>query len=433
MKRTIKKIALVNPSKPQRSLSPAINAMFDKCSKFIRPWFIPPLNLLTIASYFPQDVEIDFRNEDLKAADLSKEYDLVALTAMTLQAPRAYEIARVFRDRNIPVAMGGIHPSVVPEEAAEHADSVFLGEAEQTWPEFLNDFRSGFPRNQYEMRPNEHFELKNALVPRYDLLKNDQINRGQGYFNMIPVQATRGCPHECCFCIVSKMHGKKVRKKSVSQILIEVRAILNLFGNARPLVFVDDNLFIDKEFAKKLLSELAPLKIRFFAQSDISIAQDEELLQLAYLSGLQAVLIGFESLDEASLLNLDPANWKYDHLKHYQDAINIIQNNGIVVYGTFIIGFENDTKETFHFLRNFLIENHCNAQFSFLTPFPGTRLFQKAVETGKMSSVTDWGKYSFDDLVLFPKQMGSKEWRMPLFGFIVRYSTKRPLLIELVI
>jgi radical SAM superfamily enzyme YgiQ (UPF0313 family) len=407
VKRSIKKVALINPAKPRRSSSAAINAMFEKCKKFIRPWFIPPLNLLTIASYFPPDTEIDFKNEDLSTIDLSKEYDFVALTSMTLQAPRAYEIARTFRHRKIPIAIGGIHPTVVPEEASRYADYVFLGEAEKTLPKFLDEFKAGSPKSLYQMPQDEHFDLRNALIPRYDLLKNDQINKGQDYFNMIPVQATRGCPHDCSFCIVSKMHGKRIRKKEVSQILKEIRTIQRLFGN-RLIVFVDDNLFIDKQFAKSLLVELIPLKIRFCAQSDIGIAEDEELLQLAYRAGLQVVLIGFESLEKESLFKLDPVNWKYNHMKYYEGAVNTIQDHGIIVYGTFIIGFEHDTKDTFPILRNFLIKNHCNAQFSFLTPFPGTKLFQWALEDGRISSAIDWGKFSFDDIMLYSDNIGKK-------------------------
>lgn len=402
----MKTIALINPSKPQRSANVAFNEMFEQSREFIRPWHIAPLNLLTIASYLPNAVDIEFINEDFTPVDFDKPYDLVAITAMTLQAPRAYVIASEFKKRKVPVAMGGIHPSVMPDEALKYADYVFVGEAELTFPEFLKDFEEGRCKRIYSSE-NRLFDMENSLLPRYDLLAQQHLSKGKDFFNMIPVQASRGCPHDCSFCIVSKMQGRKNRKKTIPQIVEEVKTIQKLFGS-KLIGFIDDNLFIDKKFAKSLLRELIPLKIKFCAQSDVGMADDEELLKLAYAAGLQLVLIGFESLDSNSLMSIDPGKWKHGRLQKYEDAVYKIQNNGIVVYGTFIIGFETDDKNIFQLMRDFVAKTFCNAQFSALTPYPGTRLYEEMHRDNGAEATYDWSKFSNDDIVKYSTKIGKK-------------------------
>jgi radical SAM superfamily enzyme YgiQ (UPF0313 family) len=227
--------------------------MFRRNSDRLKPWLAPPLNLLTIAALTPPEIEVRVIDEHYENIDFDQEYDIVGLTAMTQQAFRAYEIAAVYRKKNIPVVMGGIHASVLPAETLENVDTVFVGEAEDLWKSFLDDFANGKEKHIYQCEV--HYDLGNAPVPRYDLINFDAFRDSDHYFNYIPVQATRGCPHDCSFCVVSKFYGKKIRKKSVAHIVREIE-YLKRFNNDSLILFADDNLFVDKRFAKERYKSL---------------------------------------------------------------------------------------------------------------------------------------------------------------------------------
>lgn len=396
IKRAIKKLALISPKTPLKRENPEIYNMFQRNRDRLKPWLAPPLNLLTIAALTPSDIEIKVIDEHYESIDFDEAFDLVGITAMTQQAFRAYEIAGEFRNRNIPVVMGGIHASVMPGEALEHVDTVFIGEAEETWPVFLDEFKSGQEKRTY--RPMHHYNLSLSPVPKYDLLNFNAFRDADSYFNYIPIQATRGCPHDCSFCVVTKLYGGAIRKKSIAHVVEEIE-YLRKFNNDSLILFADDNLFVDKKYAKELLKALIPLKIKYFAQTDISIAEDDELLQLAYQSGCHIAFIGFESLRPDSLGEINRNKWKMKQVEKYTNSIKKIQENGIVAFGAFVIGFSNDDLSVFDEISEFTIANHMPGQFTLATPIPGSRLYESLDAEGKLFNKVFWNQCNFYNLV----------------------------------
>ncbi len=395
MEKKIKKIALINPKKPLKEQNFRIYKMFSENSDHLKPWYAPPLNLLIIAAVTPPDIEITLIDEHFENIDYNQQYDLVALTAMTQQANRAYSIADKFRQKNIPVVMGGVHASVLPNEALQHVDSVFVGEGEELWPAFLNDFENGTPQKIY--KNDKVLDIKSLPIPRYELFDYENFKKVDSYFKFIPIQATRGCPHDCSFCMVSRFYGKKIRKKSVDQIINEIKHLQSINFDST-IMFADDNLFADRVFAKELLRALLPLKIKYAVQTDIRVAEDEELMDLAYRSGCVMTLIGFESLNDESLNGVNPNNWKMKQIHNYKNAIAKIQSRGIVVFGAFIIGFQGDTLATLDKTKQFILENKLPGQFTLLTPLPGSKIYEDIKAEGKLLEEEYWDRCSFFEL-----------------------------------
>jgi radical SAM superfamily enzyme YgiQ (UPF0313 family) len=214
---------------------------------------------------------------------------------------------------------------------------------------------------------------------------------------LIPVQATRGCPHDCNFCIVPDYYGKCIRKKEINQVVRDIERIKELNYNSM-LLFVDDNLFVDRKYIKALLREIRHLRISYIAQTDIRVAQDEELLELAYQSGCNLMLIGFESVDSDNLRDLNSNNWKLKQLETYTESIRRIQEHGIIVFGSFIVGFDHDTTDSFTKICDFVTANHISAHFTILTALPGSRLYTQFLNEHRFSRETFWDNLSFYSL-----------------------------------
>jgi radical SAM superfamily enzyme YgiQ (UPF0313 family) len=314
---------------------------------------------------------------------------------MSQQVWRAYAIADEFRKRQITVALGGIHASVLPEEALQHADTVFIGEAENTWPQYLEDLNTGKAESIY--RNESLFDLSQSKTPRYELINYNLLRSREDTIRLIPVQATRGCPHDCSFCIVPEFYGRCIRKKEPDQVVQDIEKIKALNYNSM-LLFVDDNLFVDKKYIKPLLSKITPLKVNYIAQTDIRVAQDDELLQLAYNSGCNLMLIGFESIDSTNLRDVNQNSWKLKQLDNYRDSIRKIQEHGIIVFGSFIVGFDHDNSSTFHQIRDFVKENKISAHFTVLTALPGSRLYKQFRSENRFSQEVYWDNMSFYSL-----------------------------------
>jgi radical SAM superfamily enzyme YgiQ (UPF0313 family) len=389
--RNIKKIALINPSTYATS-EEHIYEMYKRNISNYKPYLSPPLNLLTIASHTPQDIQIRFIDENIETIDFTEEFDMVGITAMSQQAYRAYEIAREYKNKNIPVAMGGIHATVLPDEALEYADSIFIGEAESTWETYLNDLKSGSEKRIYKCINLSN--LNNSLIPRYDLIKYELFKSKDAFIRLIPVQATRGCPHDCNFCIVPEYYGRRIRKKGTSQVIKEIEYLKRLNYDSL-LLFVDDNLFVDRSYIKALMRELIPLKVNYIAQTDIKVAADPEILELAYRSGCILMLIGFESIDSQNLSEINRNQWKMKQLNSYSESIRRIQENGIIVFGSFIIGFENDNVSTFQKIRDFVLEHNISAHFTMLTALPGSRLYEQFRNEDRFFKDVFWDDFSF--------------------------------------
>jgi radical SAM superfamily enzyme YgiQ (UPF0313 family) len=406
MYKEVRKIALINPKRPLQKDNFRIYDLFERNKDRLKHWFAPPLSLLTIASLTPPDIEVVIIDEHFEEIDFEEEYDLVGITAMTQQASRAYEIADEYQRRNVSVVMGGIHASVLPYEALNHVNTVFIGESEDLWEVFLTDLKLGKERHIY--KSNTLFDLKRSSLPRYELINFELFNNLSAYFKFLPVQASRGCPHDCSFCVTSKFYGKKIRKKEIDQIVKEIESLKALSNNAL-ILFVDDNLFVDRIFAKSLLREIIPLKIKYIAQSDVKVADDPELLRLAYLSGCMMIFIGFESINLQALSEINVNSWKMKQLQNYPTAIRRIQENGIVVFGAFIAGFKDDDLSTFNSIKNFVIQNNIPGQFTLLTPLPGSQIYEQYKAEGRLINESFWDKCSFFDMTFKHDNFNNEE------------------------
>src|SRR5208282_3129813 len=264
---------------------------------------LPSLGLLTLAGLTPEKFDVEYHEiDDLKKLpELPTHFDLVAISTFTAQLNEAYAVADFYRARKIPVVMGGITVSSLPEEAKQHCTSVVIGEGEPRWPEVLADFDCGALKPIY--KPSREFDLANAPMPRFDLLDPDKYNR-------LTVQTSRGCPHRCEFCASSILLTPRYKVKPVEKVIAEIREIKKIWP--RPFIeFADDNSFVHREHYKKLLRELAKEKLRWFTEADVRVADDDELLGLMRDPGCQQVLIGLESPCRTSLYGVElKSNWK---------------------------------------------------------------------------------------------------------------------------
>ena len=355
--------------------------------------------LLVIGALTPNEVELELIDENIEGIDFSGDYNLVAITAVTQQATRAYEIAKGFREKDIKVVLGGIHATILPDEAKLYADSVVVGEAENLWPKLVDDFKNNRLSSFYTSQ--QEVDLKESPVPKYELLVEKPCK-------IVWVQATRGCPHDCSFCCASRVYGSKYRHKAINQVIEEINMIRRIKKHAL-IGFADDNLLCDKDYSCQLLEKVVDLKIKWIGQSDISIAYDNSLLKLIKKSGCIALFIGFESIIENNLRGIDSINWKLKHFKDYAASIRTIQSNGIGIIGTFIVGFDNDDSSIFNELTDFIINNHlAGAQIAALTPFPQTRVRENLLREGRVLN-TPWDNYTLYDINIKPKKMSPRE------------------------
>jgi radical SAM superfamily enzyme YgiQ (UPF0313 family) len=365
---------------------------------FRQNWFGISYALLILAALTPKNHEIELIDENVERIDFDKEYDLVGITSVTGQIDRAYEIADLFRNKGRLVIMGGIHVTVLPEEAKPHADSVVIGEAEYLWQQILVDAEKKQLKPFY--RSDKPVKMKDVPIPRYDLINNRN-------YSSIFIQATRGCPHDCEFCLASNVYGRKYRSKSVEQVLAEIHYIHKSLGKKK-LSFSDDNILVKKKFFTELFEKIIPMQLRYYVSSDVSIADDAAFLQLLKRSGCVNIYIGFETVYEEGLKNIDAHGWKLRQFKKYRSAIERIQSLGMGVLGAFIIGLDSDDPSIFEKVGDFIIGNHLNeSQITILTPLPGSRLYHRLEKEGRLLPL-QWSNYSMANLTFVHPNM-SKE------------------------
>src|SRR5947199_786757 len=377
---------------------------------------LPSLGLLTLAGLTPRNFEVEYHEiADLrKEAELPEHFDLVAISTFTAQLKEAWRIADFYRSKNIPVVMGGIPVSSLPEDTKEHCASVVVGEGEPLWPEVLDDFERGRLKPFYVQRPRGGFDLREGPMPRFDLLDPDQYNR-------ITVQTSRGCPHQCDFCASSILLTPRYKLKPVEKVIAEIQEIKRIWP--RPFIeFADDNSFVSREHYKRLLRLLARESLRWFTEADVRVAKDDELLALMRDSGCQQVLIGLESPRRASLDGVElKTNWKARQQDEYHAAIAKIQSYGVTVNGCFILGLDGDTPEVFDDVFEFVKNSGLyEVQITFLTAFPGTPLYARLKREGRIIRDKAWELCTLFDINFKPKAMSVAELQAGFLGLVKR-------------
>jgi radical SAM superfamily enzyme YgiQ (UPF0313 family) len=375
---------------------------------------LPSLGLLTLAGMTPPEFEVEYCEiADLRQCNaLRDDFDLVALSTFTAQFKEALEVADFYVNRKIPAVMGGITASSLPEEARQHGVSVVVGEGEPLWPEVLNDFSRGGLKPLYVQKASGQFDLRDAPMPRFELLD-------PGKYNRITVQTSRGCPHKCEFCASSILLTSRYKVKPVEKVIAEIREIKKIWP--RPFVeFADDNSFVYRDHYKRLLRELARENLRWFTEADVRVAEDDELLGLMRDSGCQQVLIGLESPWRASLDGLElKANWKLQQRERYLKAISRIQAHGITVNGCFILGLDGDTPDVFEDVLQFVRDSGLyEVQVTVMTPFPGTRLYERLRLEGRLLRERAWELCTLFDINFIPRNMSVAELESGLLSLV---------------
>ena len=370
---------------------------------------IPPLNLSMIARYTPEQYEVEIVDEAVEDVNFNAVADLVGITCMTPLAPRAYELATHFRKRGVPVVMGGIHASYMPEEALRYADTVVVGEAENIWPQLLEDFAQG--RMQKIYKADQQPDIENLLPPRRDLLR--------GKYFVETVQTGRGCPFNCNFCSVTAFNGSRYRLRNIDSVIEEIKSI-----KAKRLFIVDDNIvgsgdkYIKR--AKELFTRLKECDKEWGSQSCLNIVEHDDLLKTARESGCRLLLIGFESMDADSLTAMHkPVNMR-PSTKNFSDAIKKLHDNGIAIVGCFIFGADTQDKDVFRRTIDFALANDIDAiQLSLETPFPGTVFYKQLVEENRLlltNYPNDWRHYNIFEPVFQMKSFTPREAYGELLG-----------------
>jgi radical SAM superfamily enzyme YgiQ (UPF0313 family) len=362
---------------------------------------IPNLALPILAGLSPTDVEISFTDDLLTPIDLEKdlkEVDLVGITVLSKTALRAYEIADAYRKKGIPVVLGGIHPTALPEEAKKHADSVVLGEAEEIWPHLIEDVRMGNLKPFY--RQEGYTDLSKIPIPRREILPK------KGYLPLDVVQVTRGCPFRCEFCTVQNFFGETYRSRPISDVVEEVRRLPH-----RWIMFNDDNIIGNPSYSKELLKALIPLKKKWFGQASLTGLKKVENVELLAKSGCTGLLIGFESLSKPNLIR----SQKYQNdPTEYREIIHSLHRFGIAICGSFIFGFDEDDPSVFEETVSFAIQTKLfSAIFLILTPYPGTAFYHRVKNEGRLVQDQWWLLEKPEDSAPYflPMKMGTEALR----------------------
>jgi len=368
-------------------ISPHFGVKRILLSKFIN---YKTLALEQVVALTPDKHDVEIINESSTKIDFEEDYDLVGISIITSNAIRGYEIADKFKKCGVTVVFGGYHPTALPYEAKKHADSVVVGEAEETWPQLLIDFENGKLKPFYHQTKPVDPELIPA-AKRINQIKSSSS----------AIQATRGCPINCEFCAMHMVEGTKFRGRSIDNVIEEIKSI-----KSNSLFFVDASLTINPSYTKALFRKMKGLNKRFSCFGNINVlAKDDELLKLAYEAGCKKWFVGLESVSQETINSI---NKKTNKIEEYDIAIKKIKNHGMRITGLFMYGFDNDTPQVFDQTLQALYKlNLDSASFSIVTPHPGTYLFKKLEKEGRILT-RDWSKYNEGNVVFKPKKMSEE-------------------------
>lgn len=369
---------------------PAVTDPKSPYFRSIKYSLFPPLGLATLAAYLDPDDEVTIQDEHVETLDLNDEPDLVGIQVYITSARRAYQIADHYRRKGVHVALGGVHVTSLPQEASRHADTIFLGPGEDTWPAFLRDFRAGLLRKVYQSR---HRSLVGQPPIRRDLIKR--------HLYLLPnsLAVSRGCPHACDFCYKTNFYrgGRSFYAQTVAQVLAEIDRL-----PGRHLYFVDDNLLGNRDFATSLFDAMRGMGRMWQGCGTVQSALDAKLLDAAVASGLRSLFIGFETL---SAENLRDQHKSHNLHQDYEIAIRRLHDAGVIINASFVFGMDQDDESVFDRTVEWAIEQGIEtATFHILTPYPGTPLHARMKAAGRITT-EDWDLYDTRHAVFEPTRM----------------------------
>jgi radical SAM superfamily enzyme YgiQ (UPF0313 family) len=365
-------------------ISPGINSE----NKTPKGLMIPQLALHILEGLTPPGHEVTTVEEELEGINLDKDCDLVGISCMTANAPRAYHLAKEFKARGKKVVLGGVHPSILPDEAIQYADSVVVGEAEGMWEKVLNDFEHNQLQKIYRQPP--------PSLDKYVPLKYRKSTKKR-LFNIIPIMTTRGCPYNCDFCCVSNLFGKEIRHIPVNNVVRDIEE-----SKGKNFIFLDDNIIGKPAYAKELFKAIKHLKIKWVGQASVSFVRDIELMKLAAESGCVALFFGLESVSEIQLKKMHKS---IKEIKGVEEAVKKVKGLGIHFHASLVFGFDTDTKDIFPETLDFLQRNKIGTvSFNILTPYPGTKTYEQLKKENRLLT-TDWKYYDHSTVVFRPKNM----------------------------
>ncbi|PHP68415.1 B12-binding domain-containing radical SAM protein [Zhengella mangrovi] len=380
------KIALVSPKGP---LYRHRGGIFGKSLRY------QPLTLTTLAALVPPELDPDFVMIDEGIGDVPEDLDadIVGMTVITGSAPRAYALSARLRARGLTVVLGGPHVTLMPEEAQGHADAIVTGYAEETWPQLLRDFAAGRMKPRYDQAPD--FRLANLPFARRDLFDRRK------FLTQAVFEATRACAHGCDFCVSPAAWGRRQFQKPVDHVVEDIRRV-----GSRRILFIDLNLVSDKTYARELFTALIPLNVRWFGLATSLIGRDPDLMDLMARSGCTGLLIGFESISPDGLKSVRKG---FNTPDLYAALIDDLHRLGISIQGCFVFGNDNDTTATFRETADFVLDTGIDLpRFSMLTPFPGTPLYRRFEQEGRILT-RNWELYDGQHAVFQPKGMSVRE------------------------
>jgi radical SAM superfamily enzyme YgiQ (UPF0313 family) len=354
-----------------------------------------PLTLTTLAALIPPELPVDLQlfDEGISDVPLDLEADLIGLTVITGTAMRSYELAAHFRKRGITVALGGPHVTLIPEDAQPRADAIVVGYAEDTWPQLLRDFAAGQLQRRYDQAPD--LDLADRPFARRELLPASR------YLTNNVFEATRGCIHNCDFCVVPTAWGRKPYQKPVEQVVADIRQ-----HGARKLIFIDLNLIADRDYARRLFTALIPLRVQWYGLATVLLADDEELLELAERSGCKGLLMGLESI---SPQNLRQSHKGFNSPEKFARVVERLHAHGIALQGCFVFGLDYDEPDVFLKTAAFAVEAKIDLpRFAIVTPFPNTPLYQRLVAEGRILT-RNWELYDGQHVVFRPAKLTTDE------------------------
>lgn len=364
-------------------------------TRYVDSGRMEPLQLGVLAGLTPPGVDVVLHDDRMEDVPFDAPTDLVAITVETFTAKRAYEIAAEYRRRGVPVVMGGMHPTLLPDEVAEHADCVVTGDAEAVWAEVVADADAG------RLRPRYHGATG---VPQVGVRPRRELFAGKGYLPLALTQFSRGCRYRCSYCASSVFFDASHHRRPVDEVVDEIRA-----QRRRYVFFVDDNITADHEAAKELFAALIPLKVRWVSQASLDMLSDPELMRLMVRSGCQGHVVGFESITDASLRDMRKNLNRGAASDGYAGVVQQLRGYGLQTWAAFTLGHDADTPETIRATADFAIANKFTfAAFNILMPYPGTKLYERLEAEGRLLYGGRWWlhpDYRFNHAAFVPARM----------------------------